>query len=86
MKVKKLFGTAALTVGLLALASCGGTNEPKDSSTNPTGSESKPTTPITGGSSEVKTITLVTSAGDDLQKIFNAAKAGFEAENKNFNV
>ena len=89
MKVKKLFGTAALTVGLLALASCGGTNEPKDSSTTPTGSESsKPTTTptTTGGSSEVKTITLVTSAGDDLQKILNAAKAEFEAENKNFKV
>jgi len=62
MKIKKLFGTAAITVGLAALAACNN-----------------------GGATNAKTITFLTTAGDDLMEILNDAKVKYE-ENSEYTV
>ena len=84
MKIRKIYGAAALTVGLAALASCGGTNV--QTSADPYADYVVPSLESVEPSGETKTITFLTTAGDDLIKVLESAKAKFEEENPNFVV
>jgi predicted metalloendopeptidase len=81
MKIRKIYGAAALTVGLAALASCGGTNV--QTSADPYADYVVPSLESVEPSGETKTITFLTTAGDDLIKVLESAKAKFEEECNN---